>query len=78
MMLALGLSGSGAFNGSNNQLTSFMGLSNSMDFAGGKLFGSFYWGKSNGISNETWYDSISFKPLLICFWSWILKIFNFL
>jgi hypothetical protein len=50
---SLGLSGSGAFNGSKNQLTSFMGLSNSIDFAGGKLFGSFYWGKSNSVSNET-------------------------
>jgi hypothetical protein len=49
---SLGLSGSGAFNGSNNQLTSFAGLSNSMNLMGGKLFGSFYWGKSNGISNE--------------------------
>jgi hypothetical protein len=50
---SLGLSGSGAFNGSKNQLTSFFGLSNSLDTAGGKLFGSFYWGKSNSISNET-------------------------
>jgi hypothetical protein len=50
---SLGLSGSGAFNGSKNQLTSFMGLSNSIDFAGGKLFGSFYWGKSNSVTNET-------------------------
>ena len=49
---SLGLSGSGAFNGSNNQLTSFAGLSNSMNLMGGKFFGSFYWGKSNGISNE--------------------------
>ena len=52
MMLALGLSGSGAFNGSNNQLTSFLGLSNSLDLQGGKLFGSLYWGKSNDILNE--------------------------
>jgi hypothetical protein len=49
---SLGLSGSGAFNGSNNQLTSFVGLSNSLDLAGGKLFGSFYLGKSNDLSNE--------------------------
>ena len=49
---SLGLSGSGAFNGSNNQLTSFVGLSNSLDIAGGLLFGSLYWGKSNDISNE--------------------------
>ena len=49
---SLGLSGSGAFNGSKNQLTSFIGLSNSINLMGGKLFGSFYWGQSNGISNE--------------------------
>ena len=49
---SLGLSGSGAFNGSNNQLTSFVGLSNSLDLAGGKLFGSLYWGKSSDVSNE--------------------------
>lgn len=49
---SLGLSGSGAFNGSNNQLTSFVGLSNSLDLAGGKVFGSLYLGKSNDVSNE--------------------------
>ena len=49
---SLGLSGSGAFYGSNNPLTSFMGLSHAMAFAGGKLFGSFYWGKSLGMSND--------------------------
>ena len=49
---SLGLSGSGAFNGSNNQLTSFVGLSNTLDLAGGKLFGSLYWGKSSDVSNE--------------------------
>ena len=49
---SIGLSGSGAFNGGNNQLTSFIGLSNALGLAGGKLFGSFYWGKSNDISNE--------------------------
>ena len=49
---SLGLSGSGAFNGSNNQLTSFVGLSNSLDLAGGILFGSLYLGKSNDMSNE--------------------------
>jgi len=49
---SLGLSGSGAFNGSNNQLTSFVGLSNSLDLAGGIIFGSLYWGTSNNMSNE--------------------------
>ena len=49
---SLGLSGSGAFNGSNNQMTSFIGLSNSFNIMGGKLFGSFYWGQSSSISNE--------------------------
>ena len=49
---SLGLSGSGAFNGSDNQLTSFVGLSNSLDLAGGILFGSLYWGKSNDMSNK--------------------------
>ena len=49
---SLGLSGSGAFNGSKNQLTSFFGLSNSIDVGEGKLFGSLYWGKSNAISND--------------------------
>ena len=49
---SLGLSGSGAFYGSNNPLTSFMGLTHAMAFAGGKLFGSFYWGKSLGMSND--------------------------
>src|SRR6056300_1217927 len=49
---SLGLSGSGAFNGSKNQLTSFFGLSDSIDVGEGKLFGSLYWGKSNGISND--------------------------
>jgi hypothetical protein len=49
---SLGLSGSGAFNGSNNQLTSFVGLSNSIDLAGGIIFGSLYWGKSNNMSNK--------------------------
>ncbi|MBD63282.1 MAG: hypothetical protein CMD68_04290 [Gammaproteobacteria bacterium] len=49
---SLGLSGSGAFDGSSNQLTSFIGLSDSIEFLGGKLFGSLYWGKSNPSSNE--------------------------
>ena len=49
---SLGLSGSGAFNGSNNQLTSFVGLSDSINLFGGKFFGSFYLGKSNNIANE--------------------------
>lgn len=48
----LGLSGSGAFNGGDNQLTSFLGISNSVNLMGGKIFGSLYWGKSNGIYNE--------------------------
>lgn len=48
----LGLSGSGALNGSNNQQTSFIGLSNSTELFGGKLFGSFYWGSSDDTSNK--------------------------
>ena len=36
----------------DNQLTSFLGISNSVNLMGGKLFGSLYWGKSNGIYNE--------------------------
>ena len=40
----MGLSGSGALNGQGNQLTNFLGISNSMDILGGKFFGSFYWG----------------------------------
>ncbi|MBT3851651.1 MAG: S8 family serine peptidase [Gammaproteobacteria bacterium] len=49
---SLGLSGSGALNGSSNQFTTFVGLSNSMELFGGKIFGSFYWGSSDDISNE--------------------------
>ena len=40
----MGLSGSGALNGQGNQLTNFIGISNSMDILGGKFFGSLYWG----------------------------------
>ena len=40
----MGLSGSGKFNSQGNQLTNFLGISNSMDILGGKFFGSFYWG----------------------------------
>ena len=40
----MGLSGSGALNGQGNQLTNFLGISNSMDILGGKFFGSLYWG----------------------------------
>ena len=49
---SLGLSGSGAFNSNNNEMTSFAGLSNSINLLGGKLFGSVYWGRSPGISNQ--------------------------
>ena len=45
---SLGLSGSGAFNGSNNQLTSFVGFQNSIDCWEEEIFGSLYWGNSNG------------------------------
>ena len=49
----LGLSSSGAFDGNNNQMTSFIGLSDSIEMLGGKLFGSIYWGASAGISNTS-------------------------
>ena len=49
---SLGLNGSGAFDSNNNEMTSFAGLSNSIDLLGGKLFGSIYWGRSPGISNQ--------------------------
>ena len=49
----MGLSGSGALNGQGNQLTSFLGITNSMDVLGGKLFGSLYWGQSADNKNET-------------------------
>jgi hypothetical protein len=55
-----GLAGSGALNGSQNQITNFFGLSNSIDFVGGKLFGSIYWGMaSNTSSSEGMIKSIS-------------------
>ena len=47
-----GLSGSGALNGNNNQITNFIGLSNSINFFGGKLFGSMYWGIASNASND--------------------------
>ena len=49
----MGLSGSGALNGQGNQLTSFLGITNSMDVFGGKLFGSLYWGQTADSKNET-------------------------
>ena len=56
----LGLSGSGAFNGNDGQITSFMGISNSLELFGGKFFGSLYFGKSPGASNKQgMVDSIS-------------------
>ncbi len=48
-----GLSGSGALNESGNQITNFIGLSNSINFFGGKLFGSMYWGAAPNASNKT-------------------------
>jgi len=49
----LGLSGSGAFNSSNGKMTSFLGLSNSLDWMGGKLFSSVYLGNTPGtLSNR--------------------------
>jgi hypothetical protein len=47
-----GLSGSGALNESGNQITNFIGLSNSINFFGGKLFGSMYWGTASNASNN--------------------------
>ena len=55
-----GLAGSGALNGSQNQITNFFGLSNSINLFGGKLFGSIYWGMaSNTSSSEGMIKSIS-------------------
>jgi len=48
----LGLSGSGAFNGNTGQLTSFIGISESLNMFGGKFFSSFYLGKSPEASNS--------------------------
>ena len=48
----LGLSGSGAFNGNGGQMTSFVGISDSIDLFGGKFFSSLYIGNSPGTSNN--------------------------
>ena len=48
----MGLSGSGALNGQGNQLTNFIGITNSMKILGGKFFGSLYWGQSIDSKNE--------------------------
>ena len=56
----LGLSGSGAFNGNGGQMTSFFGISDSMNLFGGKFFSSLYIGNSAGVSNnQGMIDSIS-------------------
>ena len=56
----LGMSGSGALNGNSNQITNFVGLSNTLNIMGGKLFGSVYWGNaSKSSSNEGMIKSIS-------------------
>ena len=49
----LGLSGSGAFNSSNGKMTSFLGLSNSLDWMGGKFFSSFYLGNTPSTLSDT-------------------------
>ncbi len=48
----MGLSGSGALNGQGNQLTNFIGITNSVNILGGKFFGSFYWGHSIDSKND--------------------------
>jgi hypothetical protein len=48
----LGLSGSGAFNGNGSQMTSFVGISDSISLFGGKFFSSLYIGNSPGTSNN--------------------------
>ncbi|MDC0091076.1 S8 family serine peptidase [Gammaproteobacteria bacterium] len=48
----LGLSGSGAFNGNSGQMTSFVGISDSVSLFGGKFFSSLYLGNSTGTSNN--------------------------
>jgi len=48
----LGLSGSGAFNGNGGQMTSFVGISDSISLLGGKFFSSLYIGNSPGTSNN--------------------------
>ena len=56
----LGLSGSGAFNGNGGQMTSFVGISDSINLFGGKFFSSLYMGNSAGVSNNKgMIDSIS-------------------
>ena len=56
----LGLSGSGAFNGNGGQMTSFVGISDSINLFGGKFFSSLYIGNSAGVSNnQGMIDSIS-------------------
>ena len=49
---SLGLSGSGAFNGNGGQMTSFVGISDSINLFGGKFFSSIYLGNSPGTSNN--------------------------
>ena len=49
----MGLSGSGALNGKGNQLTSFLGITNSINIFGGKFFGSLYWGQTADSKNKT-------------------------
>ena len=49
---SLGLSGSGAFNGNGGQMTSFVGISDSINLFGGKFFSSLYVGNSPGTSNN--------------------------
>ena len=49
---SLGLSGSGAFNGNGGQMTSFVGISDSINLFGGKVFSSVYLGNSPGTSNN--------------------------
>ena len=49
----MGLSGSGALNGQGNQLTSFVGVTDSMDILGGKFFGSLYLGQTADSKNKT-------------------------
>ena len=48
----MGLSGSGALNGQGNQLTNFLGISNSINMLGGNFFGSLYWGLTADSKNE--------------------------
>ncbi|MDA9954877.1 S8 family serine peptidase [Gammaproteobacteria bacterium] len=48
----LGLSGSGAFNGNGGQMTSFVGISDSISLFGGKFFSSLYIGNSPETSNN--------------------------